>query len=130
MRQGKTTLIIGLIVGLLVGVVLGAWLSSPERRGVRVCGPFMETIMVANKTLEAGTVLSYDVVAQRDVPGTFVTSSVVRPTESTQVIGKVLRADMQQGDPILWSHVSDRQDRAAPSSCDAQQEAVSSDSGG
>ena len=63
----------------------------------------MVTVAVAVEPISAGTELTDALVAQRDMPSTFVTSSIVPAAMASRVVGQKLLVDLQRGDPLLWS---------------------------
>ena len=102
MFKGKTPLLIALTLGAIAGIVSYGAIKAKEsavRRGWNLV-----TVAVADKAIPAGTVVTYELIAQRDVPETFVTSSVVKPESSSYVVGQKVLVDLQRGDPLLWSH--------------------------
>lgn len=101
MFKGKTPLIIALVLGLVAGIVSYGAIKAKES-AVRK-GWNLVPVAVANQSIPAGTVITYEVVAQRDVPEQFVTSSVVKPETSSYVVGQKVLVDLQAGDPLLWS---------------------------
>lgn len=107
MAQKKLPIVIGSMMGLLVGVVLGAALqAATSSRGVTTCPPSMETVVVAVQDISAGTVLTEEFLAQRDIPSSFVTSSWVPADMYERVIERRVLVDLQQGDAFLWSQLT------------------------
>jgi len=101
MLKGKTPLIIGVVLGLAAFVI--GW-SGLQRERARVrAGYNLVPVVVATVDLSEGTVLTMDMVSQRSIPETFVTSSVVKPDSVTYVVGQKVMVSLQAGDPLLWS---------------------------
>lgn len=101
MLKGKTPLVVALVLGLLAGIIHVSAVRK-ERADARK-GWNVVPVVVAAQDIPEGTVISYDMVAQRPVPDQFVTSSVVKPDSVTYVVGQKVLVPLQQGDPLLWS---------------------------
>jgi pilus assembly protein CpaB len=101
MLKGKTPLIIALVLAALgFGV---AW-SAVKNMGDKAReGWKLTSVLVATKDLSEGTVVTSDVVANRQVPEAFVTSSVVRPEQVNYVTGQKILVAVQTGDPLLYT---------------------------
>jgi len=91
---------LGLVAGLLAWAALRA-----EAAEVRA-GWELEPVVVAAEALEPGRRVEAADLARREIPGRFVTSSVVRPDQIRLVVGQRLEAAVQPGEPLLWSHFS------------------------
>jgi Flp pilus assembly protein CpaB len=107
MAQKKMPILAASTVGLIVGVLLGAVLGrATASGGVTRCPVSMETVVVAVQDLPAGTVLTEELLAQRDMPSAFFTSSIVPVEMWARVIGQKLLVDLQRGDALLWSQMA------------------------
>ncbi|MBN2497991.1 MAG: Flp pilus assembly protein CpaB [Deltaproteobacteria bacterium] len=60
-------------------------------------------VVVAERDLDEGTVLDYDMVAKMSMPEQFVTPSAVKPSQFEKVVGQKTAVPLQRGDLILWS---------------------------
>ena len=100
-------LIVGSIVGLLLGAILGGGLhllmkfkrSADVRRGWNLA-----PIVVAEKALEAGSVVTMTDVAQRSIPEQFITASMVKPSDASSVVNQPLRYSVEAGEPLQWAY--------------------------
>ena len=101
MFKGKTPLIIALVLGLMAGIVSYGAIKAKES-AVRK-GWNLVPVTVANQDIPEGTVITFQMIAQRSVPEQFVTSSVVKPESSSYVVGQKVLVSLQSGDPLLWS---------------------------
>jgi pilus assembly protein CpaB len=63
-------------------------------------------VVVANSNLRAGTPLSGDTVALREVPSAFLHSDAIPADEWNDVSGRVLAQPVKSGEPILRSHLA------------------------
>jgi serine/threonine-protein kinase len=63
----------------------------------------LEPIVIANRDLEAGTVVTMDMLSQRVMLKINATSSIVRPDSVSYIVGQKLNVPVQQGDALLWS---------------------------
>ncbi len=102
MLKGKTPLIIAGVLALLAALLVWKKLQHEEEK-VRE-GWTLVPVVVANRDVQEGTVLDYDMVAKMKMPEQFVTPSVVKPSQFDKVIGQKLMVPLQRGDLILWSH--------------------------
>jgi|GEM_PF-2939854 len=100
----------GFILGLGLGVVLTFlvafmlaffWVKKKEHQVRR--GWNLVPVVSITEDLPAGTVLTYDHIAQRSVPEQFVTTSVIKPDDAAMSVGKQLVAPMRRGDLLLHS---------------------------
>ncbi len=101
MLKGKTPLVVALVLGLLAGVVAYSAIKKKEsdvRRGWNLV-----PVVVAAADIPEGTVVTYDMISQRQVPEQFVTSSVVKPDSANYVLSQKVLVPLQAGDPLLWS---------------------------
>jgi len=101
MLKGKTPLIVALVLGLLAGVVAYSAIKKKEsdvRKGWNLV-----PVVVAQKDLPEGTVVTFEMISQRSVPEQFVTSSVVKPDSASYIVNQKILVPVQAGDPLLWS---------------------------
>lgn len=101
MLKGKTPLIIALVLGLVAGLVAYSAIRKSEadvRRGWNLV-----PVVVAATDIPEGTVVTFDMIAQRGVPEQFVTSSVVKPDSQNYVLNQKVLVAVQAGDPLLWT---------------------------
>lgn len=112
---------IGLVAGAIGGAVLSpSRIESSPRETARV-GELVD-VLVATRTIPAGTELGYAVVERKEMPARFVTSSMVRAEDVGQLVGENVLMTILEGDPIFWSHLV----AGAPESiCDWVREASS-----
>lgn len=100
----------GVVVGLGVGLVASGFVAGflayifvkKTEREVRA-GWTLTPVIVAQRDIAPGEVLTLDDVAQRSVPEQFVTSSLVRPDSSVYVINQSLTVPVQAGEPLRWA---------------------------
>ncbi|HLL54326.1 MAG TPA: Flp pilus assembly protein CpaB [Myxococcaceae bacterium] len=101
MLKGKTPLIVALVLAITAGL-LSRWGVILERDRVRR-GWNLVPVVVAAVDIPEGTVVSVDMISQRNVPEQFVTSSVVKPDSASYVVNQKVLVALQAGDPLLWS---------------------------
>ncbi|ATB40599.1 heat-shock protein 22.5 (Hsp22.5) [Cystobacter fuscus] len=101
MLKGKTPLIIALGLGLLAGII--AWSAIKKKEADVRRGWNLVPVVVATQDLPEGTVITFEMISQRQVPEQFVTSSVVKPDSANYVVGQKVLVALQTGDPLLWS---------------------------
>jgi pilus assembly protein CpaB len=102
MLKGKTPLLIALVLGVLAGLVAYGSIKAREievRRGWNLV-----PVVVAAAEISEGTLLQYEMVAQRPIPEQFVTSSVVKPDSMQYIVNQKVLVPIQTGDPLLWTH--------------------------
>jgi pilus assembly protein CpaB len=104
-------LALGIVIGLVVGFVgtsLGASFLAHlyldrEARNVRR-GWDLVPVVVADRDMEANTVVTFDDIAKRQVPDQFVTTSVIKPSDVDEIVEHKLGASVKKGEPLLWMH--------------------------
>jgi pilus assembly protein CpaB len=101
MLRGKTPLVVALALGLCAGIIAYSAIKKQAHDAVR--GWQLLPVVVASVDIPEGTVVTFDMVAQRTVPEQFVTSSVVKPDSSSYIINQRVLVPVQAGDPLLWS---------------------------
>ena len=57
-------------------------------------------ILVAADDFSEGTVITANLLQQRDIPRCFITASMVLPDQSQRLMGQVARSSIQGGDPM------------------------------
>ncbi|MBS2031222.1 MAG: hypothetical protein JST54_25205 [Deltaproteobacteria bacterium] len=77
-----------------------------ERRAVRAGWNLVPVLVIADD-VQAGTVITYDVISQRAVPEQFVTTSIARPDRANELVGKRIKVPLKAGDLLLWSEFDD-----------------------
>ncbi len=60
-------------------------------------------VVVAATDIPEGTVVTFDMLSQRQVPEQFVTSSVVKPDSANYIVNQKILVPAQAGDLMLWS---------------------------
>jgi pilus assembly protein CpaB len=103
MLKGKTPLLVAIGLALIAGAV--AVTAIEAKRKEVTAGWTTIPVIVANDDISAGTELNLDLVAKREIPETFVTTSNVLFKESAinQLMGQKLMVDVKKGEPILWT---------------------------
>lgn len=96
-----------LLISILVGI-LAFWLTNrylQKEREKLYAGAEKVKVVVAGRSLPAGTVLAVEDLAQSSVYKTAVGENVVRPEDLDTIIGKKLRYSLKRGEPVWWSQV-------------------------
>lgn len=109
MASPKQNIIFGLISGLATGALGAGFLAGLisyvvikyEESNLKR-GWLLQPAVVAARDLAPGEKVTFDAIAQRDVPEQFVTSSVVKPDSATYVQDQVLLTPLNAGDPLYW----------------------------
>lgn len=101
MLKGKTPLLVAIVLGVLAGAM--AYLSVKKKEREVKAGWNLVPVLVASDNVAEGTVITYDMIAQRAVPEQFVTSSVIKPDSANYIVGQKILVPLQGGDPLLWS---------------------------
>lgn len=98
----------GLVVGLLLGAsvtgVVGFTMMQRDVQQVRA-GWALKPAVVLTRDVPAGTVLSYELLAQRATPAQIVTETLVGPGAVKAVINHPLQVALHKGDLLRWSDV-------------------------
>ncbi len=101
MLKGKTPLLVALVLGLTAGAF--AWLGIMKEKSDARRGWNLVPVVVAGQDISEGTVVTFDMIQQRQVPEQFVTSSVVKPDSASYVANQKILVPVQAGDPLLWT---------------------------
>ncbi|HYV48830.1 MAG TPA: SAF domain-containing protein [Myxococcaceae bacterium] len=98
--------VLGALAGLVAGGMILAALDVAYLRYAVVRarrGWNLVPVVVAAVDIPEGTVVTLDMVSQRQVPEQFVTSSVVRPESASHIVNQKILVPVQAGDPLLWT---------------------------
>jgi pilus assembly protein CpaB len=101
LTRGAAPFVMGgtfLVFALVVAYINVAGTERSVRRGWNLV-----PVVVAADNLSEGTTVDGEMIATRDVPEQFVTSSVVRPDSVGYVLNQRIMVPVQAGDPLLWS---------------------------
>lgn len=98
---------IALVLALLLGVAAAALMFSyiQKTTEAKTKGWDMQTVLVANDDLPAGTALSQDNTAARPYPSKYISGRVLTPDAVGVVLGGILTVAAERGKPILWTDV-------------------------
>ena len=98
---------IALILALLLGVAAAALMFSyiQKTTEAKTKGWDMQTVLVANDNLPAGTVLSQQNTASRPYPSKYISGRVLTPDAAEVVFGGTLNVAAERGKPIMWTDV-------------------------
>ncbi len=102
MLKGKAPLVIALVLGFMAALIAYRTMKRHEEQVKE--GWNLVPVVVANRDVQEGSSLEWDMVAEHQMPEQFVTTSVVDPKQLERVVGQKLMVPLQRGDPILWSH--------------------------
>jgi len=90
--------------------VIGQRLLVPVQKGDPLLWTQFETtvtrkaiVLVAKDDLTEGTVLTTELLEEKEVPEELATNSVLKPAALASAIGSPLRLGMRKGDLLLWS---------------------------
>ncbi|MCZ8133207.1 MAG: Flp pilus assembly protein CpaB [Steroidobacteraceae bacterium] len=102
------TLGLALVLGVVAFQGARSWLAAQARAAeARVAADHTpQRLLVAAVDLETGTVLLPELLASRQVPRRFATSSAVRAEDAGRVEGQQLVHPVKAGEPILWPALS------------------------
>jgi pilus assembly protein CpaB len=106
MEKKNTGFLVGLLMGVTVGLLAGGvgtgfavYLKMKKvRRGWNLV-----PVLVATQQLPEGTVMTFNKLAQRNVPEQFVTPSVIKPDAVHSIIHHRLLVPVQERDMLRWS---------------------------
>ena len=98
---------IALILALLLGVAAAALMFSyiQKTTEAKTKGWDMQTVLVANDNLPAGTVLSQQNTASRPYPSKYISGRVLTPDAAEVVFGGTMNVAAERGKPIMWTDV-------------------------
>ncbi len=101
MLKGKTPLLVAVALGVFAGIV--AWSALKKKESDVRKGWNLVPVVVAAVEISEGSVVTMEMISQRQVPEQFVTSSVIKPDNAPYVINQKVLVALQAGDPLLWS---------------------------
>ncbi|MBC7202002.1 MAG: Flp pilus assembly protein CpaB [Pusillimonas sp.] len=97
-------LAVAIISGVLAALTARQHLNSRVRQlEEQAAVPTVQRV-VAARSLSAGVILDSDHLATRSYPTHLVSSDSVAPEAHLLLVGRVLRVDLQAGDPVLEAH--------------------------
>lgn len=67
-------------------------------------------VLMASRDLAEGTVLTFDMMAQRNMPEEYVTESFINPDLVQYAIGQPVNSAIKAGDSLLWSQIETKPD--------------------
>lgn len=108
--QTRRALLISLFAGALSAALLAFYLQRFERE---VSGGAPVTILRAIKTIEPGTALADDMLAEFTVPASYVEARAVRASERGKILGIKTAAQLDTQDALMWTDLviaSDKRD--------------------
>jgi Flp pilus assembly protein CpaB len=79
-------------------MLLWSQFESPKPRKQAPC-------MVAARDLAVGTKLTEADLEDKELPTDLATSSFIRQSERSQILGRPVTTAFRKGDPILWTHL-------------------------
>ena len=75
------------------------------------------SIVVAAVDIPSGTVVTFDMISQRQVPAGAVTTSIVKPDSASYIVNQRIALPVLAGDPMLWSFFETASDAAGVEAC-------------
>lgn len=100
--NSKWTLVTASTLAVSAGVWMHGSLRAKEER-VREEWELVE-ILVAAEDVEEGEEMRGRQMVVAEMPGRFVSQSMVRPAHADTIAGQRVVVPLRKGDPILWSH--------------------------
>ena len=101
MLKGKTPLLVAVALGVFAGIV--AWSALKKKESDVRKGWNLVSVVVAAVEISEGSVITTEMISQRQVPEQFVTASVIKPDNAPYVINQKVLVALQAGDPLLWT---------------------------
>jgi pilus assembly protein CpaB len=92
-----------LITGVGAVLLVNQYLSVKE--GDLYKGMEMVAVVAITRDLPAGTRLSTQMLAKRNMPKKYVHGNAVAPKDVELVVGQVLNYPLKRGDPLLWTDI-------------------------
>lgn len=100
MLKGKLPVIIALAMGAVA--VAGGYTVIRMQVREKTAGWELEPVVVAAADIEAGTILTPDLLTTMKVPRKFAFESVVKPNEMAAIKGQEVVGNLKKGEPIHW----------------------------
>ncbi|MCL2626676.1 MAG: Flp pilus assembly protein CpaB [Cystobacterineae bacterium] len=104
MLKGKMPLVLAFALAAFAGILAFTAIKSQALEVKR--GWNLKTVIVANVDIPEGTDVTRDMLALYEVPERFVTTSNIGAGSVDAIQNQKILANVQKGDPILWSQFS------------------------
>ncbi len=108
-QSGLRLTIIAVICGLAAAALTVFYLKQVETKYRKASQPeqrVMVTVVVPNRDLSKGSVITPKLVAARKVPKEFLPSNVILAEDFKKVMNRTLLMPLQMGRPITWEAVT------------------------
>lgn len=105
-RPGWTPVAVTALAGAALTFLLALVATSrpaPSKAAEALAKMRYVPVVMAARDLQEGTVLTMDMVYQREVPDLYVTDSVIAPDSISYVINQQLKVPLNKGDMLLWT---------------------------
>lgn len=100
---GITSVAAVMALGFISAARLQPAPAATTQKAAAVVEENLVPIVVAGVDIEAGTLVTMEMLQQRTMPEQFVTTSIIKPDSVSYVVGQRLLVPVQQGDALLWS---------------------------
>ncbi|NMB77192.1 MAG: Flp pilus assembly protein CpaB [Myxococcales bacterium] len=101
MLKGKKPLLIAGILGVLAAIVAFQVMHRHEKAWAERNRPV--DVAVVSRDVQEGEVLNWDMLARSQMPAQFMTGSVVRPEQVSNLVGQRFAVPLKAGDPVQWN---------------------------
>ena len=98
-----------IIFGIIGVLLVHQYIKNKEEEISRPLGKMIDVVVV-NKRVKAGTVITEDILGMRNIPQYYARGNSVAPTDVSQIIGQQLRVHLEAKDPILWTDLVETSD--------------------
>jgi Flp pilus assembly protein CpaB len=106
----RPSVVAGFLLGLGIGTAVALALNVGYRDRVYKSaydaarsGWVLKSCVVAAADIPAGSIITFDVIAERNVPEQFVTPNQITPADASGILGKRMMVSVQAGEPLTWS---------------------------
>lgn len=93
----------GSVAVVLLGLISAARMQPAPVAVAAALTEEMVPVVMAAVDIEEGTILTMEMIQQRQMPAFYVTSSIIRPDSASYIIGQRLNVPVQKGDAMLWT---------------------------
>ena len=103
--KSRLPLIVAMALGIIAVLAVYSYIRQMKlsvRKEIEPIG-----VLVAGKQIKAGDRLTMSSMAIRNVPKKYVGDRAVLPQDAETLAGRVVRYNLQEGQPILWSDVGE-----------------------
>ena len=108
-RKALITVAIAMGFGILAVLLVQNYIKGKEEDMYK--GMELKSIIAVTKDIKAGTKITANMLAKREIPEKYIHGNAVSPKDANLVIGQTLNFPLKRGDALLWTDLSGEAER-------------------